>query len=134
MTEFLQLADILDNISAESGRYAKIALVGNFLRSLEKSEMKPAALFLAGRAFSESKEEPLNLSWKGLLNALKQAYEFKDEELWGNYEGDTGEAIAALLERGTLFQQTSLFSTQLTISGVYDSILKISRLKYNIGF
>ncbi|MHA2072561.1 MAG: hypothetical protein ACW985_12335, partial [Candidatus Thorarchaeota archaeon] len=66
MTEFLELAETLDSIAADSSRNAKISLVSALLRKVDPEEVRITALFLGGRIFSESDERVLNVSWGGL--------------------------------------------------------------------
>ena len=68
--EFKRIAEVLDAVSETSKRREKISLVSSLLKEVPKSEVEAAALLLGGRIFAETDEQTLNISWKGLLNAL----------------------------------------------------------------
>ncbi|MHA2386879.1 MAG: ATP-dependent DNA ligase, partial [Candidatus Thorarchaeota archaeon] len=129
MTEFLELAETLDSIAADSSRNAKISLVSALLRKVDPEEVRITALFLGGRIFSESDERVLNVSWGGLRSALKQVIDFSLEDLTESYQGDTGKAIALLLESGRFSRQTSLFSEPLSIKSLEKSLYEIADLQ-----
>ena len=103
MTEFALLAEVLDRVSRTRRRSEKVALAGEFLRTVEIDEVSQAALYLSGRIFAESDQRTLNISWKGLLNALRKVVEFDDNTLSEAYEGDIGEAVAKVLEDSKKF-------------------------------
>ncbi|MFQ5832834.1 MAG: ATP-dependent DNA ligase [Candidatus Thorarchaeota archaeon] len=118
MTDFAELARTLDDISRVSGRNAKIDLVASFLKQVEPEDLKAATRFLGGAVFSEKDPKVLNVSWGGVKQSLKQVVDFDDAEFSRLYEGDTGEAVAALLETEGLVRQAGLFSSSLTVSSV----------------
>ncbi len=118
MTDFAELARTMDDISRVSGRNAKIDLVASFLQQVKPEDLKAATRFLGGAVFSEIDSKVLNVSWRGLKQALKQVADFNDAEFGRLYEGDTGEAVAALLETEGLVGQAGLFSSSLTVSSV----------------
>jgi DNA ligase-1 len=118
MTEFARLAEVLDRVSQSAGRIEKVRLIAEFLRELTKDDIKPASIFLAGRVFAESDPRTLDVSWVGLLDSLKQVIDYSQQDLDNAYHGDTGDALATLLNSTKLVRQESLTSEPLTISGV----------------
>ncbi|MHA2066056.1 MAG: ATP-dependent DNA ligase [Candidatus Thorarchaeota archaeon] len=129
MTEFLELAETLDKIADVSSRNAKIDFVAALLRKVGSEEVRSAALFLGGRIFSENDDKVLNVSWGGLRSALKQVIDFSLDDLSESYQGDTGEAIASLLESEKFAKQTSLFSSPLSIQSLEKSFNEITELQ-----
>jgi DNA ligase-1 len=125
--EFHELAETLDKVSRTTKRTEKINIVSNFLRELEISEVRDAALFLSGRVFPENEELTLNISWNGVLSALHHVIDFQDSDLEKLYQGDAGEAIAALMQSNVYIQQSILFHEPLTIASVSKSFNKIAR-------
>jgi DNA ligase-1 len=125
--EFLELAKTLDKVSRTTKRKEKINIVSDFLRELETAEVKNAALFLSGRVFPENEELALNISWNGVLSALHHVIDFQDGDLEQLYDGDAGEAIAALMQSNIHSQQSILFHEPLTIASVSKSLIKIAR-------
>ncbi|MFX1603511.1 MAG: ATP-dependent DNA ligase [Promethearchaeota archaeon] len=126
MTDFAELARTLDEISKVSGRNAKIDLVASFLKQVQQEETRSAALFLGGRVFSERDPRVLNVSWRGVKQALKNVIEFSEEDFGELYDGDAGEAIAALLGMEGVVRQSGLLSTSLTISSVEQGFYDIA--------
>lgn len=129
MTEFAKLAEVLDTIASTAKRKEKITVAGEFLRTLDSDEIGQAALFLSGRIFAESDQRVLNISWKGLLSALKSVTELTDNSIARVYEGDIGEAVAKLLDEAGHTRQTILFSESLTIKSVGEASSKIAEVK-----
>ncbi len=126
MTDFAELARTLDEISAVSGRNAKIELVASFLKEVQQDEMTAAALFLGGRVFSERDLRVLNVSWRGVRQALKQVIDFTEKDFRELYDGDAGEAIAALLSADGVIRQSGLVSSSLTIRSVQQGFHEIA--------
>ncbi|MFX1605791.1 MAG: ATP-dependent DNA ligase [Promethearchaeota archaeon] len=126
MTDFIKLAEVLDTISRTSKRTEKITVAAEFLKKVDIDEISRAALFLGGNVFAESDQRTLNISWKGLLNALKKVVDIDDKALSEAYEGDTGEAIAKVLESTKESRQSSLFSEALSIKSVAQTLDRIA--------
>lgn len=129
MTEFALLAEVLDSIAATTKRKEKLELAGEFLRKVDTDELSQAALFLGGRIFAESDQRVLNISWRGLLDALSTVLDLKHDSISKAYEGDVGEAVAKLMNEVGHTKQTSLFSEQLTIKSVGEVAAKIAEVK-----
>ncbi len=129
MTEFALLAEVLDRVSRTRKRSEKVALAGEFLRKVEIEEVRQAALYLSGRIFAESDQRTLNISWKGLLSALRKVVEFDDDTLSEAYEGDIGEAVAKVLEDSKESRQSTLLSEVLSITSVSQTLDKIADIQ-----
>ncbi len=129
MTDFVHLAEVLDRVSSTKKRSEKITLAGEFLRQVPSEEVCQTALFLSGKVFAESDQRTLNISWRGLLKALKKVVEVDDNSLSEAYEGDTGEAIAKILENAKDSRQSTLFSEALSIASVGQTMNKIADIQ-----
>ena len=129
MTDFSLFADVLDEVSKTRKRNEKVALAGAFLRLVLTEEVSQTALYLSGKVFAESDQRTLNISWKGMLNALKQVVDFDDDALSEAYEGDTGEAIAKVMEGAKESRQSTLFSEPLSIASVSKTLDKIANIQ-----
>lgn len=128
MTDFLRLAELLDKVSRISSRNEKIRMVSEFLKKLPHNEVGFAALFISGRVFPENDPRVLNISWKGIMKTLSESLGITWKELEKEYKGDTGDAIAAVLQSTTLDRQTTLFSEPLTISSIGRTLDKIAQI------
>ena len=129
MTEFALLAEVLDRVSRTRKRSEKVALAGEFLRKVEIEDVSQVALYLSGRIFAESDQRTLNISWKGLLSALRKVVEFDDNTLSEAYEGDIGEAVAKVLENSKESRQSTLLSEVLSIASVNQTLSKIADIQ-----
>jgi DNA ligase-1 len=129
VTDFVELAKVLDSIAATKKRTMKIKRAGEFLRGVDQDEISQVALFLGGKIFAERDQRVLNISWRGLLNAIGSLMDLKEDSVSKVYEGDVGEAIARLVEEYGETRQTILFSEPLTIGSVWRTAVKISDVK-----
>jgi DNA ligase-1 len=126
MTEFIKLAEALENISRTRKRTEKVAIAAEFLRKVDTDEISSVALFLGGKVFAESDQRTLNVSWRGLLNALKNVVNIDDQALSKAYDGDTGKAVAKVLENTKDSRQSTLFSEALSITSVAQTLDRIA--------
>ncbi|MFW9833388.1 MAG: ATP-dependent DNA ligase [Candidatus Thorarchaeota archaeon] len=129
MTEFRSYAEVLDRVSGTTKRTEKIDLAAEFLRNVDPTDVANAALYLSGKVFGESDQRTLNISWRGLVNALKNLFDIDDASIDKAYEGDIGEAVANLIESSSKSRQSTLFSNPLTISSVAQTIGKIASVQ-----
>ncbi len=129
MTDFARLAEVLDSIADTKKRSQKMELAGDFLSSVDENQIDQAALFLSGKIFAESDDRVLNISWRGLLSALKTVMALKDDSISRVYEGDVGEAIAKLMDEVGYSRQSTLVSEPLTIMSVGDTASRIADTK-----
>jgi DNA ligase-1 len=129
MTEFRSFAEVLDKISETAKRTEKIELAAEFLRNIEVTDVANAALYLSGKVFGESDQRTLNISWSGLLNALKNMFEIDNTSISEAYEGDIGEAVGNLIENSSKSRQSTLFSDPLTINSVAQTIGRIASIQ-----
>ncbi|MCK5151698.1 MAG: hypothetical protein KAQ65_07655, partial [Candidatus Thorarchaeota archaeon] len=115
MTEFLQLANALEVISSTNKRNDKIRIIADFLQNVQQQEIRFATMTFAGRVFAENDERTLNISWSGMINALRKVIDYEDKDFGEFYEGDVGEAIATMFTSGKYSRQQSLFTDSLTL-------------------
>ncbi len=69
LTPFLELAQLCQRVEATTKRNEKIALISDFLRTLNPGEVANATLFLAGKAFPESDPRVLEISYATISDA-----------------------------------------------------------------
>ncbi|MBD3407585.1 MAG: ATP-dependent DNA ligase [Candidatus Lokiarchaeota archaeon] len=126
MTDFIEVAKLLDGIRVESSRKKKVTSIASFLRKLEPMSIYPATLFVSGRVFSETDSRNLNLSWKGISKAMEEAFGIKPDDLAKYYDGDAGEAVENYLKQDDLIVQSTLFSEPLTIRSVFRDLSRLA--------
>jgi DNA ligase-1 len=95
-TSFKKLALLCKKLESTPKRKEKIAFISDFLKSLSLEEVKPATLLLIGAIFPEKSDKTLDVGWRTVKRVMKR-------------DG-----------------QTSLFSYQLTIIGVYKTLQEIA--------
>ncbi len=95
-TPFLELARLCQRVEATTKRNEKIALISDFLRTLNPDEVAESTLFLAGKAFPESDPRVLEISY------------------------------ATMSEAGRNLGQARLTEHSLTIEDVYSTLGKIA--------
>ncbi len=128
MTTFQRLSEVLDEISVTRSKNKKIKILSGFLQALETSELEIACSYLAGRVFPESSTRKLNLSWKGVMDALGRVIQFSQSDFDKRYSGDFGTTIEDLLGSDEYTKQTSLFREELTVISINSTFDKISEL------
>ncbi|MFX0140859.1 MAG: ATP-dependent DNA ligase [Candidatus Hodarchaeota archaeon] len=97
-TNFLELAKVCERLAKTTKILEKIKIVSSFLKKLDKEEIAPAIFLIIGSIFSETDPRTLDISWKSLEPVLKS------------------------------LGQKTLFQKKLTISSVYKTFLKISKI------
>ncbi|MHA2426077.1 MAG: ATP-dependent DNA ligase [Candidatus Thorarchaeota archaeon] len=126
MTEFLTIAEALERISETSKRNEKISIIAEVLNSVGSEEIRFAAMALAGRVFAENDERTLNISWSGMINALRKVIDYDEKDFGEFYQGDVGDAIANMFSSGKYSRQQSLFAVPITIGSLESDLEKIS--------
>ncbi len=71
-TPFLELAQLCRRVEATTKRNEKIALISDFLKSVNQQEVPLATLFLAGKAFPESDPRVLEISYASISDASRK--------------------------------------------------------------
>ncbi|MFW9847999.1 MAG: ATP-dependent DNA ligase [Candidatus Thorarchaeota archaeon] len=126
MTEFLELANALEEITSTPRRNEKIRIIADILKSVKQDELQFTTRVLAGRVFAESDERTLNVSWSGMMSALKKIIDYSEKDFGEFYQGDVGEAIASMFTSGRYSKQQSLFSQSITISTLQRDLEQMS--------
>jgi DNA ligase-1 len=120
--EFRRLAETLDAVAKTTKRNEKKAIAAELLKDTQPGEADVVALFLAGRVFSERDERSLNISWRGLMDVVKDLAAVSWKDIEKHYEGDVGKAVASLLESSEYSVQTSLVQEPLSVLSVKEKL------------
>ncbi len=126
MTEFLKLANALEEITSTPKRNEKIRIIADILKSVKQDELQFTTRVLAGRVFAENDERTLNVSWSGMMSTLKKVIDYSEKDFGEFYQGDVGEAIASMFTSGRYSKQLSLFSQTITVSSLQRDLEQIS--------
>lgn len=97
-TNFLELANICEELTKTTKTKEKVEIVSNFLKKINKEEIIPAILLIIGSIFAETDPSTLDINWKSLGPVFKA------------------------------MKQKTLFQEPLTILSVYNSFFKIAQI------
>jgi DNA ligase-1 len=109
----IRFAQTCAAIALRPAKLEKIALVAEYLRTLDEADLTAAARFFTGGPFAAREERTLSLGGRGIVAAARSVWVFSDEALSHAYRerGDLGDALGALARPGT---DLALFAEQLT--------------------
>jgi DNA ligase-1 len=119
-TSFKALAELCEKLEATTKRLLMIALVADFLKSLEIEEVEPAVSMILGRPFPKWSQQTLDVSWATLSEIIKRITGVE----WNLFleafskTGDIGSATKTIFEESKIKRQATLFEKPLTISEV----------------
>ena len=86
-------------IAARSGKLEKIAILAEYLRSLDDADLRAATRFFSGNPFAARDERSLGIGWRTIVEAAKQAWNIGEGEMAAGYRehGDLGAALGPLV-------------------------------------
>lgn len=105
-------------IAARAGKLEKIAILAEYLRSLNDPDLSAAARFFTGNPFAARDERSLGAGWRTIVAAAKTAWGVGEGELSGAYRehGDLGASLGPFVRPP---MDPALFSETLTPSTLY---------------
>ena len=127
-TPFKALTELLEKVEATKKRTQTVALVADFLKTLQLEELEPAISMILGRAFPKWSQKTLDVSWQTLNTVLRRITQAD----WSVFSeafsrtGDIGDAAKALFGKAKMKRQSTLIAKQLTISEVRSSLEAIA--------
>lgn len=100
---FGRLARLGEDLAGASGRLRKIALLAEYLSSLEDTDLTVAAVYLTGRPFPQSDARTLQSGWALIRRAVAAAARIPEAELRAiaRHYGDAARAAREALEGRT---------------------------------
>ena len=115
-------------IAARPGKLEKIAILAEYLRSLEDADLQAAARFFTGSPFAARDERSLGIGWRTIVEAAKTAWDAGEGQLAAGYRehGDLGAALGPLVRPS---MHLALFTETLTPSllyGIFEEIAAAS--------
>ncbi len=105
-------------IAARAGKLEKIAILADYLRSLEDADLQAAARFFTGNPFAARDERSLGIGWRTIVEAAKRAWDIGEGQLAAGYRehGDLGAALGPLVRPAF---DLALFTETLTPAALY---------------
>lgn len=122
---FLDLAETLDKIENTTKRLEMVDLIAGFLRKAEE-DIRESVFLLQGKVAPDYEGLELGIAEKLAIRAVSSLSGIREEVIAAELirKGDIGKLGEEILRNKT---QSSLFSEELTIKKVYESLLRISR-------
>ena len=116
-SEFLDFANVGEDIGATAAKLEKVRLLSDYLRSLTSEQLSIATTYFTGRAFAQSDPRILQVGWAVIFRALQDATKIGDSEFHeiASRHGDAGKSAFEVLDGRTepqpftLLQSAELF-------------------------
>lgn len=126
IVRFLELAEALDRIESTTKRLEMVDIISELLKAAD-DEIRETVFLLQGKVAPDYEGIELGIAEKIAIRALSSLSGRREEEIEDELvkKGDLGKIGEELLRNK---KQVSLFSEELTIKKVYDSLLKISKV------
>ncbi len=125
--DYFKLCDVYEKLEFTAKGLEKASILAKFLDEI-KGEFKYIYL-LQGRIFPDYDNRELGMSIQLVIKAIAKASGFSESGVLNEFKerGDLGEVAYELV--GKRKQQTSLFSSKLSVEKVFESLLKITTLE-----
>ena len=112
-SEFLDFANVGEDIGATPAKLEKIRLLSDYLRSLTNAQLPLATTYFTGRAFAQSDPRILQIGWAVIFRALQDATKIGDSEFHGvaSRHGDAGKSAFEVLDGRTAPQPFTILES-----------------------
>src|SRR5882724_6330072 len=113
-------AEVAEQVASTTKKLEKAALVGNYLKQLDDTDLGRAARYFAGHQFAQNDARTTNVGGSIISAALSEATGFSQQQLAPIYVrlGDAGETAHEVVEAAKRFHgpTISLFETESIIT------------------
>src|SRR5262245_7764490 len=112
-SEFLDFANVGEDIGATPAKLEKIRLLSDYLQGLTSEQLPIATTYFTGRAFAQSDPRILQVGWAVIFRALQDATKIGDSEFHGiaTRHGDAGKSAFEVLDGRTSPQPFSILES-----------------------
>jgi DNA ligase-1 len=116
----LQFAQAGSAVGATSATLEKTRILGAYFRTLDDDDLRRAAVFMSGRAFSPSKRRTLGLGWATVSKAVSSISGRDEDELGRIFRkhSDIGDWAGEALDGRTQSQPVSLSAVEDTLEAI----------------
>ena len=124
-----RFAYVANAVAARNGKLDKVALIADYLASLDDADVEAAARFFTGNPFAARDQRSLNLGYRAIISAAQTMWGFDSSELSQSYRqtGDLGTALGPLMrEPATLSFFASEALTPATLAARFSDIANAS--------
>ena len=125
MSDFAQWASTADAVRATTKKLEKQRALGDYLRTLDDTDLPIAARLLAGAPFPRKDERVLNVGWSALSDVMRERSRKGDDDISASYQrhADLGDVAHDLI--GT----TATVGDALTLQDVEAAFAEIAVLR-----
>jgi DNA ligase 1 len=112
-SEFLDFANVGEDISATPAKLEKVRLLSDYLSSLTSEQLPIATTYFSGRAFAQSDPRILQVGWAVIFRALQDATKIDNSEFHGiaGRHGDVGKSAFEILDTRTAPQPFTILES-----------------------
>jgi len=112
-SEFLDFANVGEDIGATPAKLEKVRLLSDYLRGLTSEQLPIATIYFTGRGFAQSDPRILQVGWAVVFRALQEATKIGDSEFHGiaAKHGDAGKSAFEALDGRTSPQPFSILES-----------------------
>jgi DNA ligase-1 len=112
-SEFLDFANVGEDIGANPAKLEKIRLLSDYLRGLTSEQLPIATTYFTGRAFVQSDPRILQVGWAVIFRALQNATKIGDSEFHriASRHGDAGKSAFEVLDGRTAPQPFTILES-----------------------
>jgi DNA ligase 1 len=112
-SEFLDFANVGEDISATPAKLEKVRLLSDYLSSLTSEQLPIATTYFSGRAFAQSDPRILQVGWAVIFRALQDATKIDNSEFHGiaSRHGDVGKSAFEVLDTRTAPQPFTILES-----------------------
>jgi DNA ligase-1 len=112
-SEFLDFANVGEDIRATPAKLEKVRLLSDYLRGLTSKQLPIVTTYFTGRAFAQSDPRILQVGWAVIFRALQDATKIDDSDFHGiaSRHGDAGKSAFEVLDGRTAPQPFTILGS-----------------------
>jgi DNA ligase-1 len=126
--KYLELAQVYEQLEATSKRLEKTQIICSFIHKIEAASLQQVILLLQGKVFPSWDERKIGVASRFVIKAIKTISGLSEEHVEHEWKktGDLGKTAELLTQNK---RQQTLFSQELTVKKVFDSLQKLATLE-----
>lgn len=126
--KYLSLAELFHKLESLSARLDKTYHISQLLRNAKSDEVDMLLLMIQGRVFAQWDKQHSGVAARLILKALSASTGVSIQKIETKWKklGDLGEVAAEIISRN---KQSTLFSQELSVKNVFNTIRKLATLE-----
>ncbi len=123
--KYSDLVNVYSALEATSKRLEKTHIIAEFLKKVPEDDLPKIALLLQGRVFPPYDPRKIGVAARLMIKAISKSTGISEREVEKEWKkiGDLGETAENLIKRK---RQSTLMSTSLTVSKVFDNMRRLA--------